>query len=287
MAAATFFIPTPADIEQYRLLRRTNVLLNQRLTKTIPQTAIDYVGGALGILRGNKIILNTEDESSVFMDCCLHDWIESGKNLVRKYAETHALDPRTEEYRVLQGMVAAQYRLLIPSEKFPGAGVRFWDPLADEEIFVMDVGLSHSPLPGIAARVVPLRQYWITSGAGLPFGKKEFKTLQKALISTRLLEEPDLYQHDNQDSDQLHNQHDLAILCIRTLLKAGASEHIRYSHPEGLEQELAEDIGENRPSRIRSAEPAVGSSRNSACPCGSGQRYKRCCGAKPRPKGHR
>ncbi|MDP7462992.1 MAG: SEC-C metal-binding domain-containing protein, partial [SAR324 cluster bacterium] len=32
--------------------------------------------------------------------------------------------------------------------------------------------------------------------------------------------------------------------------------------------------------KVNSPEPKVGIGRNDACPCGSGKKYKRCCGSK-------
>ena len=64
---------TTADVERYKRLRAVATYLNQRRVKTIPKEAIHDMGRALGILRDGKLYFETEDVSSVLMDCCIHD----------------------------------------------------------------------------------------------------------------------------------------------------------------------------------------------------------------------
>src|SRR5437660_253720 len=74
------FIPSGTDIERYRRLRRLAAELNQKIIETVPKQAMHEVGRAIGILQRGTLVFETEDETSVLMDCCLYDWIEGGKN---------------------------------------------------------------------------------------------------------------------------------------------------------------------------------------------------------------
>jgi hypothetical protein len=56
---------------------------------SIPRQAYDEIGDALGIRRNGILIFDSEDMTSVMMDCCLYDWYENGKNLIQRNAETH------------------------------------------------------------------------------------------------------------------------------------------------------------------------------------------------------
>ena len=85
----TSFSPTRQDVERYRSLRALSMALNHRIIKTIPRQAYDEIGDALGIRRNGVLVFDSEDMTSVMMDCCLYDWFENGKNLVQRYAETH------------------------------------------------------------------------------------------------------------------------------------------------------------------------------------------------------
>lgn len=89
----TAFSPTRQDVERYRSLRSLSMELNHRIIKTIPRQAYDEIGDALGIRRNDVLIFDSEDMTSVMMDCCLYDWYENGKNLVQRYAEAHPATP--------------------------------------------------------------------------------------------------------------------------------------------------------------------------------------------------
>ncbi len=89
MPLTSTFIPSPADVERYKRLRGLARDLNHRIVQTIPREAIPQVAEAIGVLHGGVLVLESEEESNVLMDCCLYDWIQEGKNLVEKYAENH------------------------------------------------------------------------------------------------------------------------------------------------------------------------------------------------------
>jgi preprotein translocase subunit SecA len=63
---------------------------------------------------------------------------------------------------------------------------------------------------------------------------------------------------------------------VRTTLSHPESQALQRSHAE---QERAANTpvgGPTRPSTVRRTQPKVG--RNDPCPCGSGKKYKNCCG---------
>jgi hypothetical protein len=103
----TLFSPTRQDVERYRSLRALGMALNHRLIKTIPQQAYDQIGDALGIRRNGVLVFDSQDMTSVMMDCCLYDWYENGKNLVQRFAETHPATPGTDESHLLQACLQA------------------------------------------------------------------------------------------------------------------------------------------------------------------------------------
>jgi hypothetical protein len=111
MPLTSSFIPSSADVERYKRWRGLARDLNHRIVETIPREAMHQVGEAIGILRGGVLVLESEDQSSVLMDCCLYDWIREGKNLVEKCAESHPAAPGTEEHELLQAYLQAKYRV--------------------------------------------------------------------------------------------------------------------------------------------------------------------------------
>ena len=121
----TSFSPTRQDVERYRHLRALCRDLNHRIVKTIPSQAYDEVGDAIGILHKGVLVFDSEDMTSVMMDCCLYDWFENGKNLVQRYAETHPAKPGTDESYLLSACTQAKYRVLVVQTAVPDAGSCF------------------------------------------------------------------------------------------------------------------------------------------------------------------
>jgi hypothetical protein len=257
MSLKPSFIPSLSDVERYQRLRRLTRDLNHRILNTIPRIALQEVGEAIGILHRGVLMFNSEDETSIHMDCCLYDWMQNGKNLVEKYAENHPPAPGTEEDELLHAYLQAQYRIVAPQSAVQGAGAYTVDLLSAEELFIMDIGLSHNPLDvAYATRTIPLGQFWITSGAALPTGRTAIGSAIERLKKKRFLVD-----------GKFTDSHKAALILVRTLLEHGASRHIAYESADGA------DAPEQRVS-------AYTPSRNSPCPCGSGKRYKRCCEAK-------
>src|SRR5258708_1578104 len=109
MSLTPSFIPSSSNVERYKRLRRLAPDLNHRILKTIPREAMYEVGEAIGILHQGVLVFDSEDETSILMDCCLYDWMQDGQNLVQKYAEGHPALPGTEEHELLQAYLQAKY----------------------------------------------------------------------------------------------------------------------------------------------------------------------------------
>ena len=196
--------------------------LNHRIIKTIPRQAYDEVGDALGIRRNGVLIFDSEDMTSVMMDCCLYDWYESGKNLIQRYAETHPTTPETDESYLLQACRQAKYRILVAQSAVPGAGLHCQDVLNGGELFLMDLALSQgvpSVNAALATRTIPLGDYWMTSGASLPVSSK------KSILDA-------LRRIDSEHYQPLEGPGGVALPIARACLAAGAADYITYEGTE-------------------------------------------------------
>ena len=212
------FIPTRNDVERYRRLRVLSMDLNSRIIKTIPRRTFGEVGEALGILRNGVLVFETEDMTSVHMDCCLYEWFTNGKNIVQRYAETHPPKPGTDEAYLLDAYLQAKYRVLLVQSAMPGASVYCRDVLNGGELFLMDLGLSRTAQDAdfaFATRTIPLGEYSMSSGAGLPVSPK--KSALDALCSFARGEPS---SPDKVDSVPLR--------IVRACFAAGAASHIAY-----------------------------------------------------------
>ena len=269
MSLQARFIPTSYDVEHYKRLRRLAKDLNHKIVQTVPREAMLEIGEALGILRDGTLVFDTENEPDILMECCLYDWIRNEKNIVKTYAEEHPPVPGTEEGQLLQAYLQAKYRVVMPRSCVKGTGVHVVDLLSPEQFFLMDVGISESPL-GIAyaTRTIPLGEYWMTGGAGLPTGQVGITRAINRLRKKRLWV-----------NGRFSDVHQATLLFVRTLLAEGASQHIRYEDTAGAASRQSRGPVE----RTTGPGPSASLSRprrNSSCPCGSGKTYKRCCGAR-------
>ncbi|MCW5978417.1 MAG: hypothetical protein KIT09_10085 [Bryobacteraceae bacterium] len=217
---ATSFSPTRQDVERYRSLRAVNMALNQRIVRTIPPQAFDDIGEALGILHDGFLVFDSEDMTSVMMDCCLYDWFENGKNLIQRYAETHAAKVGTDERYLLQASLQAKYRILLVQSTVPGAGLYCQDVLNGGELFLMDLAFSQS-FPGgnaaLATRTIPLGEYSMTGGAALPINAK-----------TKIFDH--LRRIEGAHYSWLEGPGRTALSIVRACLAAGAADYIVYDN---------------------------------------------------------
>ena len=65
------FIPSLSEVERYKRLRRLARDLNHRIVQTVPREAMYEVGETISILHRGVLVFDTEDETSILMDCCL------------------------------------------------------------------------------------------------------------------------------------------------------------------------------------------------------------------------
>jgi hypothetical protein len=196
--------------------------LNSKIIKTIPRQMCFDVGAAIGILRNGVLEFDSKDMTSVLMDCCVYDWYEGGKNVVQRYSETHSARPGTNERYLLDAYLQAKYRVLVVQSAVPGAGLHCEDVLNDEELFLMDVGLSRSikgANAAFASRTIPLGEYSMSSGAGLPINSR------KAALDV-------LSQFENEKHELPASPGSVPLLIVRTCLGTGAADNVAYENIE-------------------------------------------------------
>jgi hypothetical protein len=218
---ATPFSPTRMDVERYRRFRALCTELNSRIVKTIPRQAYDEIGDAIGIRHNGVLVFDSEDMTGVMLDCCLHDWFEDGKNLVLRYAETHAAGPGTDDSYLLSAYIRAKYRIVVTQFSVPDSGVHCHDVLNNEDLFLMDLAMSRSLGSGdaargtaLATRTIPIGEYWMTTGAFLPIHTRE--VFQNA------------FGRDGGKRDLLEGPGGVALSIVRACLAAGAADWVGY-----------------------------------------------------------
>ncbi len=255
-------------LARYQQLRQVALQLNNRLVKTLSRDVLNEGGRKLGILKKDVLVLDTEDEIAVLMDYCIYDVRRQGKNAVERYLADSPPPPGSDERLLLEAMLQARFSLLVVESAEPGLGVHVRDLLREEALFVMDVSFGNTALPGmvLAARLFAPDGILRTTGAALPVGMlpaRERDRFLQRLTAT--------FQDDDFRRMSPERASEFTATILRTCLQAGAAEHIRYD----------ESGGAGLPPRGQAERTAVRRvGRNDRCPCGSGRKFKHCCGAR-------
>lgn len=256
-------------VDKYKLYRENGKRLNSILTSGLSKKTFLDAAGLLGLRSGDTLVFESEYETDVLMDYIIYDYYHKGKNAVEQYAERNQPKLGTTEHILLDAMLEARYSLYQITAVYEGLGVNMLDLLKKEEASVMDFNLSDSVIKGetpmgliMAGRLVfPEKLFCMTTGAMLPVVDD---SIDKIL---------DFITKNFPERDFLHNEMDLSeqvkfsTFTINTLLNANVSEHIRFENQSGMPVQA----------KPKPKGPYPGTSRNAPCPCGSGEKYKKCC----------
>jgi len=153
------------------------------------------------------------------------------------------------------------YTIVQVENVLPGVGAIVNDSMGYRQFLLVDMGLGKTAAKGmaLATRLLPFEDFVTTSGAALP-------------VDQEMLEEifDYAYQHYVTDDGEyidvdIKQKADLTAAIIRICLEGNASDYIKY--------EDAENESVTSP-----LHRGIHIGRNDLCPCGSGKKYKRCCG---------
>jgi hypothetical protein len=264
-------VPGPEVDAEYIRLRSVARALNNRLVKTLSRAVMGEGGKKLGILKGNTLVLDSEDEIAVLMDFCIYNVRRDGRNAVERFLATSPPPPESDEMLILRAMQNAWYSLFRVGSSAPGTGIATFDLLRELPQFFVDVSMSQTLSVGavFASRAVPFARFTMTGGAALPvpddealaFVRKHAVGVVKRLNITSMSS-----LTPEQDTE-------LTATLIRACLEQGAAEMISYAEPTAHLHPRPTPPGSSR------ATPVKHVGRNDPCPCGSGKKFKKCCGA--------
>lgn len=249
-------------VARYKVLRSNSRPLMDSIARTIDRETINAIGQRLGMIQGGTFVFDREDETAVLMDACIFDHYLDGQNLAQRYLRQHPPAAGSDQQLILEALQKARHSLYAIKQVEQGAGVTVEDLLRGGEEFVFDIGFGQTAQPGLvlAARLYsPVAEITMSTGAGLPVGETVARRLAQKLESYI---DPETGRVDLSDPDRAARA---ALLITRTCRRAGASASIRYGEAD-----------RENSTTIRSIDAKVG--RNNPCPCGSGKKYKKCCG---------
>ena len=255
------------DLEYYIRIRALQIELNKKFVGILPREVFLSSGEELGILKNGTLVFDSEEIADVLTDYCVYKYDESGTNAVERLFAEYPPEPDSDEQILMDAMLTARYSIFKIDKTLPGYGAAVTDFLYGDDGFIMDVGLSHSASQGmiLAGRILPVSDsFSMTSGAMMPMDSKTMDYLNEELMP-RLLEES---KEDNEVLDR-HEQI-FEAETIKHLIINGVADRYQTHN-------IVEDYGDDDEDNVIQFQPAK-PGRNEPCPCGSGKKYKHCCG---------
>jgi hypothetical protein len=249
-------------VREGRRLQKASRRLAARLGEML---TIDVLKGAMDALDLDEDDILDDAAAVVLADLCVHEWRDEGRTLLQRFAESEATRRLKGDERILlDRWQQSRLSLLRVDEVWPGVGMRLYDALAERDLDVFDPALSRELPVGfwLIARPFACGSYWMTTAAVTLLGPLDdaFGTLRADLMAMEESTIPLVLAR-------------IAFLVYSTL-----------EREEGPGEEGPFDGGWVRdgiePLRFAGDEeprlPRPG--RNEPCPCGSGKKYKKCCG---------
>ena len=249
-------------LARYKRMRSIGLELNNVLLDYVPKEGVEAVGRKLGLSVRGTLVFDNQHEVCVLMDQAIHGCFRDGKNAVDRYVAERPPKPGSDEETLLAALQRVFFSLFKVTEIVAGAGIRVLDIIRDREHFMADVNLSRSAVAGgiMASRVVPFEDFIMTTGAGLPL---DLQAMKEAAL---YLDEKGEDLLAEQETSREKNS-EMAAELIKLCLACAASSRNEYR-----------EIDEAPDDRVIPLRREAGVGRNDPCPCGSGKKYKKCCG---------
>lgn len=181
------------SVKTYKKYRKAGMKLIQKIMDTsLARDVVIASAKLLGIARGEVLIFDSEDESSVLMDFALNDYKVNNKNTIEMYRDTEGWENETEK-EILDAHLASYTSLFkIASISKQDHSILLNDLLNKEDITLIDINLSKTAVPGLLVftRIVPFKEFNMTSGISFAFHRhleqyllKRYRILSKKVKS--------------------------------------------------------------------------------------------------------
>jgi len=247
-------------LSRYKRMRAAGREMNSDLVKLCGDS-IERAAKDLGMWVDGTVVMADIDKSCVLMDYAIYDCREGGLNAVDRHVAKHPPAPGSDAEMVLAAKKRAFFSVFQVREIVEGIGVRVTDILRRREHFLADVGFSQTAVEGIvfASRVLPFEDFIMTTGAAVPVDADVLEGILECLDDRGL-------SHEDMRNLPREAFSEYTAMVLRACLGGSGDQQITY-------QDIPGSVGVPTLSK----DPAcVG--RNDPCPCGSGRKYKKCCG---------
>ena len=213
------------DLKLHRRLRAVLRGHQNAVVRTVPRTAFRKWAKRFGLLEGDKLVLESEDEMTILVDFLIYHHRQRGKTLVQKYLARLPPADGPEEVLIRAAMSSPRFSVYEVEEMRPFVGVVVRDLVRGGPVFVVDEALSTSAKPGmvLALRLLPLPSYWMTSGSGFPLSPEVVHTVRDVFL-------PALRQTEGHDLSHLspEAEDELATVVTGAAIREGTTGDIEF-----------------------------------------------------------
>jgi hypothetical protein len=212
-------------IDRYRQFRAISKSHHSGALNFMSKDALKEQARRLGIIRGRRLMLNTEDELPLLSDLVLYARQAGRKRPLDRYASSQRLSPGSDEGRVLDAMLGARFALIRVERRHPEAGLIVTDLMRGDEFWLVDEGMESSFPAGLklATRVFSPEDFYMASGVFVPLeGRLLVSALARRPVLTRMALEEAL--GDRRFAEAIY----------REAIDAGVMERVRFQDPPGL-----------------------------------------------------
>jgi hypothetical protein len=263
-------------LTSYQQIRIVHGRLKNAAIKELSAVEIDECAERLGLAE-HRAGDHDDFTIQVLYDYAVYDYERGGRNAVQSLLDQAPPPPGSFDREVLEAMRAARYTIgdCMGAEK--GVGVAFRDLRSGATSFLMDIALSQWAKTGtrVATRLVRVGEIVMTSGVLLPVRWWTMKLIQSALKRK--------FGPVYGDLRHLMPMHEteFATISIREACARLIPGQLRVSYldleaDQAAQRRRAPACAPNSSATATVAVRQVG--RNTRCPCGSGEKYKHCCG---------
>lgn len=175
-------------IEKYKTYRQIGRELNHKIMNTcLDRDVVMKSARLLGIARGDTLIFDSEEETSVLMDFALHEYKVNNQNTIEIYREKMGWENEVEK-EILDALISSSTSLfkIVLVSKVENSLVLNDLLNKKDDIKIIDIAFSETAIPELLLfiRLVPFKDFNMTSGASFVFSgdlEKHLLTRYKTL----------------------------------------------------------------------------------------------------------
>ncbi len=256
----------PGLAQRHDRIRDVNWALNDEILGEMDPDTFWQAAEMLGIAPSKEVVTGGVIGAGLVPEFSMYGVFADGENVVQRFRRTH---PQTDPERqmILDAMSQANFTMVGVVETYPAehallVGDLFQDNrrmLLADDVFAADTPAGEA----MWIRVYPIGKFWMSTSLGMPLGvNMDFPPLLdfvSSSISSGIWQDPGSYEIRNGF---------YAAMAMKKLLS-------RYQKDSGTSGKIPDEPPEEHHNEHLQSERIE---RNAPCPCGSGKKYKKCCG---------